>query len=225
MSTYQDAAFTLASGSPRRRELLAVLQLPFAVAPADIDESSRAGESGEQLARRLAAAKALAGARSAPHRPVLGADTMVVLDGSLIGKPASPDEARAVLRALRGRPHLVLTAVALVAGGSLVWDAVVETRVEMRPYGDDEVEQYILSGSPFDKAGGYAIQARVFQPVRNVLGCYPNVVGLPLCEAVRGLRAAGLDTGRPPTEALVAPCDLCHRARALYEGGPPTAGA
>ncbi len=127
-----------------------------------------------------------------------------------------------MLRALRGRQHTVVTAVAVVADRSVVWDASVETPVDMREYSEVELEQYIVSGSPFDKAGGYAIQARDFQPVRKIQGCYPNVVGLPLCEAVRGLRAAGLDTGRVPT---APPCDLCHRARALYEGGPLTAGA
>ena len=209
----------LASASPRRRELLALVGLPFAVVTADVDETPAAGETAHRLAPRLAAAKALAGAATAPlpDRLVIGADTVVVLDGAALGKPAGPDEARAVLRALRGRDHQVLTALALVTRGRTVWQAATETRVEMRRYADEEIEAYVGSGSPFDKAGGYAIQDPAFQPVERIVGCYPNVVGLPLCALLRGLRASGLDVAGPPDLELIAPCPLCRRALALYE--------
>ena len=222
----------LASASPRRRELIALLQIPFAVAATDVDETPQSGESGDQLARRLARAKALAGtstraatpAAAAPDRLALGADTMVILDGAVLGKPAGADEARAMLRALRGRAHRVITALALATPEKIAWDAAAETVVEMRRYGEDELERYVDVGGPFDKAGGYAIQDPSFRPVARISGCYPNVVGLPLCELLRGLRTVGLDGAGPPEADLVPPCPLCDRARALYEDGRRTKG-
>ena len=213
----------LASASPRRRELLALLGLPFVVAAADVDETPAPGETAARLAARLAAAKALAvaGTAALPDPLVIGADTVVVLDGAVRGKPAGPVEAQAALRALRGRGHHVLTALALAARGRTIWQAATETRVDMRSYGDEEIEAYVGSGGPFDKAGGYAIQDPTFQPVLRIVGCYPNVVGLPLCALVRGLRASGLDVAGLPDSDLDPPCSLCRQARAWYEIGRP----
>jgi septum formation protein len=206
---------TLASASPRRRRLLGLLDIPFVVAPVDVDEAPGPGESGGRLARRLAREKALAGAHAEPGRLVLAADTVVDVDGRPLGKPADEDEARATLRALRGRSHRVITGLALAIGGRLSWHGAAETEVRMRRYGDEEIERYVATGRPLDKAGGYAVQDPDFRPAEGLRGCYPNVVGLPLCEALRGLRAAGLRPAGPAEEALTPPCALCERSRAL----------
>lgn len=122
------------------------------------------------------------------HRSVvLAADTVVVLDGTILGKPVDDVEATAMLAALRGRAHRVLTGVALAVAGEIAWSSVVETRVWMRAYDADDVERYVRSGSPLDKAGAYGIQDRDFRPVERIEGCYANVVGLPLCEVRRAL--------------------------------------
>jgi septum formation protein len=187
----------LASASPRRRELLAELGVPFAVRSASVDETPQPGESPEALVRRLSRAKALAvaaqSAASAPGAIILAADTTVVLDGEILGKPADVAEATAMLRRLRGGAHTVLTAIALLDTGDnrLITDLAV-TRVTMRDYSDDEIAAYVASGDPFDKAGGYAIQHAGFQPVASIQGSYTNVVGLPLEQVAAGLRQLGL---------------------------------
>jgi len=189
----------LASGSPRRRELMALLGLDYQVMAADVDERAGPAEAPADLAARLSRAKALAVAGSAARGVIIAADTIVVLDGAILGKPADPDEARRMLRALRGRPHLVLTAIALVRrpdGETL--SELVETAVEMRPYRDEEIEAYIASGDPLDKAGAYAIQHSGFSPVTRIEGCYANVVGFPLCHIYRALRRLGADGARRP---------------------------
>ena len=193
----------LASASPRRRELLALLGLAFVVAAADVDETPAPGETAARLAARLAAAKALAvaGTAALPDPLVIGADTVVVLDGAVRGKPAGPVEAQAALRALRGRGHHVLTALALAARGRTIWQAATETRVDMRSYGDEEIEAYVGSGGPFDKAGGYAIQHPGFRPVERIEGCYCNVMGLSLWTVRRRLAGVAPDlvTSSPAT--------------------------
>jgi MAF protein len=189
----------LASGSPRRRELMALLGLDYRVMAADVDERAGAAETPADLAGRLSRAKALAVAGSVECGVIIAADTIVVLDGAILGKPAGPDEARRMLRALRGRPHLVLTAIALARrpDGALL-SAVVETPVTMRPYRDAEIEAYVASGDPLDKAGAYAIQHSGFNPAARIEGCYANVVGFPLCHVYRALRRLGVDAaGRP----------------------------
>jgi MAF protein len=151
---------------------------------------------------------------------VLGADTVVVLDGEILGKPADDAEARAMLAALRGRPHRVLTGVALAVAGEVAWCGVVETTVWMRAYGADEVGRYVRSGRPLDKAGAYGIQDADFRPVDRVEGCFANVVGLPLCEVRRALLA--VDPARewgPGWRAVAStestdPHAICDRARA-----------
>ena len=205
----------LASASPRRRRLLGLLGLRFVVDPADVDESVRAGESGREAASRLAAAKAEATRISWPDRIVLAADTVVVLDGRVLGKPAGADEARAMLRALRGGRHQVITAVALARASRLAWQSATETPVEMRRYDDAELERYVAGGRALDKAGAYAVQDPDFRPAARVRGCYPNVVGLPLCDVLRGLRALGLSYGGPPDRELTPPCALCDQSRVL----------
>ena len=175
----------LASASPRRRELLAGLGLAFTVRPAATDETPLPGEGGAALVERLAREKAGAAAR--PGEIALGADTTVVLDGALLGKPADDAEAAAMLARLSGREHEVLTGVALVeGGGGRVTAAVVRSRVRFAELSRREIAWYVASGEPHDKAGAYAIQGRAALFATAVLGNYANVVGLPL-PAVRRL--------------------------------------
>lgn len=177
----------LASGSPRRRELLAGLGLRFAVRPVDLDESPLPGEEPAATVLRLAAAKAAAVAH--PGELVLGADTVVVLDGLLLGKPRDPEDAARMLAAIAGREHTVLTGVALSEPGRDRQTAALETsRVRMAALTAEEVAWYVATGEPLDKAGAYAVQGLGALFVEEVFGNYTNVVGLPL-PAVRRLFA------------------------------------
>ncbi len=174
----------LASSSPRRRELLTQIGLPFHIVPAAIDETPQAGESAVAYVERLAREKALAGLHFLAQRAdvcVLGADTAVVLDGRILGKPADRAEALAMLQALSGREHEVLTAVA-VANRDRCEAKVVGSRVTFRSVTMEEAERYWDTGEPHDKAGGYAIQGLAAVFVSRVEGSYSAVVGLPLCE-------------------------------------------
>lgn len=175
--------FILASSSPRRRELLASLGIDFTVAKPAIDETQRPDESPEDYVRRLSIEKAAAVAAQVAHPAlILAADTVVIDGAAIVGKPADMAEARTALRHLRGRAHRVCTAITLqqVNGQSrrLTW--LDCTSVLMRDYSDDEIEAYIATGDPFDKAGGYAIQHPQFAPVQRIDGSYTNVMGLPL---------------------------------------------
>jgi MAF protein len=203
-----NATLILASASPRRRELLAALGMPFDVHPADIDE--RASERDPaRLAEGLALrkARATAEAERAGARPVIGADTVVVLDGRVLGKPADADEATAMLSSLRGRTHEVVTGVAVLAGERAAADHA-RTLVTMRQYTEAEIEHYVASGAPFDKAGGYAIQDPQFAPVERCDGCECSVIGLPLWTVGRLLRtAAGIDVDEPAYDRCAA-CPL-----------------
>ena len=198
----------LASGSPRRRELLTGLRYDFEVIPSTVDEDSFYGGRPESLVRRIARAKALDVAARHPDAAVLAADTIVVLRGAVLNKPRDADEAREMLSRLRDRWHRVITAVCVAAGTRRVRMQHVVTRVRMRAYGDDEVEASIARGSPFDKAGAYAIQDTHFAPVHSYEGCYCNVVGLPLWTSIRMLKQAGIETprnGRLPDACLACP--------------------
>ncbi|MHB9797974.1 Maf family protein [Pseudomonas sp. MT3] len=174
----------LASSSPRRRELLTQIGLPFHIVPASVDEAPHADESAVAYVERLAREKAQAGLHFLAQRAdvcVLGADTAVVLDGRILGKPADRAEALAMLQALSGREHEVLTAVA-VANRDRCEARVVSSRVTFRSVSMEEAERYWDTGEPHDKAGGYAIQGLAAVFVSRVEGSYSAVVGLPLCE-------------------------------------------
>ena len=189
-------AIVLASASPRRRELLPALGVAFEVIPADVDESD-ADDDAARLARTLALRKARAVAATRPGDTVIGADTIVVLDGRQLGKPRDDGEARAMLEALRGRTHHVVTGVAVIDGGEEAIEAVT-TAVTMRAYTDAEVAHYIARGEPFDKAGGYAVQDAEFAPAAAVAGCRCSVIGLPLWVLRRLLReVAGVEADTP----------------------------
>jgi len=169
----------LASQSPRRRALLAALGVAFVVDAADVDETPRLWESPLDLVMRLSREKAQSVAARRPGATVLAADTIVALDGVLLGKPADADEARAMLRALRSRTHQVLTAVSVAQDDTLVARCSA-CDVTMRSYGDREIDAYVATGDPLDKAGAYAIQHPAFAPVANWTGCYTSIMGLPL---------------------------------------------
>lgn len=185
----------LASASPRRRELLASVCAEFAVMPSEVDEALPSLPPA-QAAADLALRKARAVAARVSRGLVLGADTLVVVDGAILGKPADDDAARAMLRRLRGRWHEVVTGLAVVDAATGREATAVETsRVLMADYPEAEIEVYVASGAPLDKAGAYAIQDRGGALVDGLVGSYTNVVGLPL-EATRRLLS---DFGAPVT--------------------------
>lgn len=179
----------LASNSPRRRELIRLLGLPVVDHAADIDESQQIGESPLEYVRRMAVEKAAVIAEGEQQPAlVIGADTIVLDDGILLGKPADASEARQMLLQLRGRQHQVYTSTAIIethTGQS--YDTICHTDVPMRHYSDLEIEAYIATGDPLDKAGAYGIQHPGFHPVDDLNGCFASVMGLPLCHLLVGL--------------------------------------
>ncbi len=186
----------LASGSPRRRELLARAGIAFEVVTPEVPEERGPGEAPAAFARRVAIAKADAVARRVggqPRRVVIGADTIVVIDDDVLGKPRDADEARSHLRRLAGRCHRVLTAVAVVDSATLEARAqVVESGVAMRDASDAEIAAYVASGEPLDKAGAYAAQGEGRRFVARIEGSETNVIGLPLDESLALLRDLGV---------------------------------
>ena len=182
----------LASASPRRSELLESAGISFTVLPADIPEEPLPGEAPVDHVLRLAAGKACAAAERTSGDLFIGADTIVLCDDEIMGKPADAADARRMLSALSGRGHEVITGYAVYdrAAGETVSGAV-RTRVLFKELSASEIDAYIATGCPFDKAGAYAIQGGAAYMVRGIEGSYSNVVGLPLCEVVETLRALG----------------------------------
>ncbi len=183
----------LASASPRRRQLLSLLGIPFVVKAATVDETPLPGEAPSEMVLRISRAKATAMPDVGPDELVVAADTTVVLDGQVLGKPADADEAVQMLRRLRGRRHLVYTGLALwhPASRRMIFE-LGQSQVWMRAFGEEEIAAYVAGGDPLDKAGAYAIQHAGFDPVSRVEGCWLNVMGLPLCHLNRGLAQAGV---------------------------------
>ena len=177
----------LASASPRRQELLRNAGITFEVQPADIPEDPLPGEAAKECAERLAREKALAIASQRPHDSVLGADTVVVIDGQLLGKPSDAADAARMLRMLSGREHHVITGVCLVVSGqsSVASEA---TLVTVSKITDKDIADYVASGEPMDKAGAYAIQGIASRWIPRIEGDYSNVVGLPVALVFRMLR-------------------------------------
>ncbi len=179
----------LASASPRRHELLTLIGIPHEVRPANIDEVYLDGETPRQHAERLACEKATA--VEAPHAVTIGSDTIVVVDGAVLGKPRDRREAADMLRRLSGRSHVVMTGVAVCWGGVLA-SGLEEVGVTFRQLSEDDIEHYIDTGEPMDKAGAYGIQGFGATIVDRVDGDYFAVMGLPLNRMVRLLRQVGL---------------------------------
>ncbi|MDH4163030.1 MAG: Maf family protein [Nitrospirota bacterium] len=184
----------LASASPRRKELLKQVGIPYVVDPADVDESIRSGESPEVYAVRVALDKARVAARRAVKGIVLAADTIVVVDDSILGKPADAEDAARMLTQLSGREHEVITGVALINTDLGTEQTRAEsTRVKFRNLTEQEVRSYVATGEPLDKAGSYAIQGKGALLVESITGCYFNVVGLPLSAVESMLQEHGVD--------------------------------
>jgi MAF protein len=190
-----------------------LLGLPSRVAAADLDEKALLLSDPPLAAINVALAKARA-TPCAADEAIVAADTLVVFESEILGKPSSPSDATAMLERLRGRDHQVMTGV-VVRRDTREWAAVVSTAVRMRTYTADETSAYVSTGEPFDKAGGYAIQDQAFRPVERVDGCYLNVVGLPLCAAAAGLNALGVQV----QSARAAPCDYCERGGSIVRSG------
>lgn len=199
----------LASGSPRRRRLLALLGLPFESVAVDVDE---------RAAPHPAVAKAEAAAR--PGDVTLAADTMLELDGERIGKPAGPADAEAMLRRLAGREHVVRTEVALVGANGARFGFAVRSTVTLRPADDARIRAYVATGEPLDKAGAYALQGEGAALVAAYRGCYANVIGLPLCHAFFALRRFGVAMPERPEPAFAREFGFtCPAWRIAYAQG------
>jgi septum formation protein len=190
----------LASSSPRRRQILERMGLVFSAAGVDVDERQHPGESAERMVVRLAVEKACA-VNPGPDTVVLGADTAVVLDGDVFGKPADEADALRMLAALSGRHHRVMTGVAVRSAGKTA-SALSVTEVKFREIGPDEALDYWQSGEPRGKAGAYAIQGLAGAFVEKIAGSYTGVVGLPVMETVELLRAAGIEPPAEPRDAI-----------------------
>ena len=194
--TQRTRPLVLASASPRRAQLLGLLGRPFEIRIADVDESQLGDEQPMTHVARLAGAKAAA-IDSTGAEIVVGADTVVVLDGEILGKPKDADQAREMLARLSGRDHVVLTGVA-VRHGDDVRSTVVSTTVTMRDIAREEIAAYVATGEPFDKAGGYGIQGLGGRFVERIDGNYQNVVGLPLTAVESLLSELSADASVPP---------------------------
>lgn len=193
----------LASASPRRQELLRNAGIPFVVQPTDVPEIARAGESAKACAERLAREKALAVLRARPNDLILGADTIVVVDGEMLGKPCNAEDAARMLRLLSGRTHQVTTGVCLVSSTAPITensqlttgfeDVRSETTlVTVHPLTDNDIRFYVSTGEPMDKAGAYGIQGMASRWISRIEGDYFNVVGLPVALVCGMLRERGI---------------------------------
>lgn len=194
----------LASASPRRRELLRQIGIPFEVLAGEVPEYGRPESNPAELARALAREKAETVAARIVDGLVIGADTIVVVDGRVLGKPADPKDAAAMLRTLSGRTHQVITGVAVAdrrAGATVAVDVEhASTDVSFLPWSDADIDAYVATGEPLDKAGAYAIQGYASVLIEGVRGCYFNVVGLPLALLAQMLRARGLPVRPAPLD-------------------------
>lgn len=180
----------LASASPRRAEILTALGIPFHIDPAGVEERVRAGETAEQATSRLAFEKAAEVARRHSEW-VLSADTLVVLEGSILGKPENDEDAARMLRLLSGKEHRVVTAVRLGHSGDPGHEILEESRVRIAPLSERELRWYVASGEPRDKAGAYAVQGLGARFIESLSGSYSNVMGLPARSVYRLIRDAG----------------------------------
>ena len=182
----------LASASPRRQELLWSVGLKFKTIPAHVNEDYREGESPRKHVQRLAKDKALIIAKNNPHAWVLGADTIVVIDEIILGKPKSKSQARIMLERLSGREHKVFTGFTLAHTESKVSKTkVVQSAVQFKTISPEEIEWYISCDEPYDKAGGYSVQGKGAYFIKSIHGSYTNVIGLPLCEVLEELKSLG----------------------------------
>jgi septum formation protein len=217
----EDTLILLASSSPRRRELIALGNWTLSVSASNVDESQHLGETASEYVLRLAEVKArVAGKSSRLQDLIVAADTVVVDQNTLLGKPKDRAEAVKMLQALRGHNHQVYTGLAVLkmSNNQLLKDLCV-TNVPMRDYSDAEIETYASTGDPLDKAGAYAIQDPGFHPVADLNGCYASVMGLPLCHLVRVLQKMDIT----PSSEIPANCQTylhyhCPVSRSILRG-------
>ena len=182
----------LASASPRRKELLRVVGLNFEVMPSGVDEVFLKGDTPREHVLRLSEEKALSIASRNPDAWVLGVDTIVIINGEILGKPLAADEAREMLCKLSGRKHKVITGFCIAGkDANVMVRSAVESSVVFKEVPEDEIEWYVRTEEPYDKAGGYAVQGIGAFFIREIHGSYTNVVGLPLCEVMETLKEIG----------------------------------
>jgi len=192
MCFMQKDKLILASASPRREELLSLAGISFQVMPSEVSEEMVEDESPERHVLRLSEAKAASVAGLYPDAWVLGADTVVIIAGEVLGKPTRREEARVMMHKLSGRTHQVITGFALLKATTKAGvRKAVTSAVTFREMTAEEVEWYIETEEPYDKAGGYAVQGRAALFIREISGSHTNVIGLPICEVVEALREVG----------------------------------
>jgi septum formation protein len=192
MTISLSSPFILASASPRREELLRSVGLTFKIIPADVDETYLKGESPRVHVRRLSNDKASVIANQYPKALVLGADTIVVIDGLILGKPKNKKQAREMLERLSGRKHTVFTGFTIACIDSGISKTrVVQSAVQFKKISPEEMKWYINGDEPYDKAGGYAVQGMGAYFISAIRGSYTNVIGLPLCETLEELKIIG----------------------------------
>ena len=192
MTISLSASLILASASPRRQELLRSVGLKFKIIPAHINENGLAGEGPRQHVKRLAREKAMVIAKQYPEAWVLGADTIVVIDGIVLGKPENKTQARKMLQKLSGREHKVFTGFTIAHVAAEIYRTkVIQSAVQFKTISPKEMDWYVASDEPYDKAGGYAVQGQGAFFIKSIRGSYTNVIGLPLCEVLEELKSFG----------------------------------
>ena len=202
MSIYSTNRLILASASPRRQELLTAAGLNFQIIPAHVNEAYRKGETPRSHVQRLACDKAAAIAKKYPESWVLGADTIVVIDDMILGKPKNKKQARQMMERLSGRFHKVFTGFAVVCkAAQLQKTKIIQTSVQFKKINQQEMEWYVSCSEPYDKAGGYAAQGRGACFIKSLRGSYTNVIGLPVCEVMEELEKLGAIQLPPPQVA------------------------
>jgi septum formation protein len=193
MLIHSDHQFILASASPRRQELLRSVGLKFKIIPAHVDENYSAGESPRQHVQRLSIDKAMVIAKKYPEAWVLGADTIVVIDGMILGKPKNKHQARKMLQKLSGREHKVFTGFTIAHVAAKIYKTkVIQSAVQFKTISPKEMDWYVSCDEPYDKAGGYAVQGKGACFIQSIRGSYTNVIGLPLCEVLEALKIFGM---------------------------------
>jgi septum formation protein len=211
----------LASASPRRQELMNLLEIPFEVRVPEVDEGIEPGEIPAQVPQRISRLKAEWVVQEVGEGIVVAADTVVLHKGDILGKPRDALHAAAMLHRLRGERHLVLSGVTVMdaATGKQITE-LCESKVWLRPMDDAEIKDYVASGDPLDKAAAYAIQNTDFAPVAQVVGCPANVMGLPMCHVVRNLRRFGMTLpSTPPSRCEIRYGYLCALTAYVMPGG------
>lgn len=189
----ENSVIILASSSPRRQELLSLLGISLRIVPSEVDEVLRKGELPEEYVLRLAITKAQQVAEKFPDSWVLAADTIVVINGEVLGKPKDVREAEAMLKKLSAQEHRVITGYCILQiQGGKKRERVVSSLVKFKRLSDKEICWYINTSEPFDKAGGYAVQGKAAFMIKEIKGSYTNVVGLPLCEVIEDMQELGV---------------------------------